>query len=144
VKECFRCNAVLPLDSFYRHPMMKDGHVNKCKNCNKADVRANYAKRRDQYKQYEQRPQRIASSRRRIKESKEKHATKHHVRVDTNILVATGKIKKQPCAVCGSERAEKHHPDYFRPIYVVWLCRQHHADEHRRLRDCHPDTTGDV
>lgn len=41
-KKCFKCGNILPLTEFYKHPQMPDGHVNKCKNCNKADVRGNY------------------------------------------------------------------------------------------------------
>lgn len=41
-KKCFKCSQVLPLDNFYKHPMMADGHVNKCKECNKKDIKGNY------------------------------------------------------------------------------------------------------
>lgn len=38
-KICFKCEKSLPLSSFYVHNGMNDGHLNKCKNCTKADVR---------------------------------------------------------------------------------------------------------
>ena len=34
-----------------------------------------------------------------------------------------------PCWVCG-EKAEAHHPDYDRPLDVVWLCQPHHKQAH--------------
>ena len=37
---------------------MADGHVNKCKSCNKQDVRSNYAEKADQYREYDKRRQR--------------------------------------------------------------------------------------
>lgn len=47
----------------------------------------------------------------------------------------SGKLKRQPCSCCGFEIAQMHHPDYSRPLYVVWLCWRCHAAEHRRLRE---------
>jgi hypothetical protein len=43
--------------------------------------------------------------------------------------LSSGKLKKQPCFVCG-EVAEAHHPDYSRPLDVVWLCASHHRQAH--------------
>lgn len=41
----------------------------------------------------------------------------------------SGKLTKQPCFLCG-EIAEAHHPDYSRPLDVVWLCASHHRQAH--------------
>lgn len=45
VKTCFKCGRKLPLSSFYKHPQMRDGHLNKCKDCTKQDVYRNYDKK---------------------------------------------------------------------------------------------------
>jgi hypothetical protein len=43
----------------------------------------------------------------------------------------TPKIFKGPCVVCGTtEKITAHHDDYSRPLDVVWVCAQHHADLH--------------
>ena len=47
----------------------------------------------------------------------------------------SGKIKREPCAVCGKEKAQAHHEDYSKHLDVVWLCTRHHADRHIYLRD---------
>jgi len=41
MKTCIRCGNDKELDDFYAHPKMRDGHLNKCKECCKevADVR---------------------------------------------------------------------------------------------------------
>ena len=41
-KICFKCERELPISQFYRHPKMPDGHLNKCKDCTKKDVKERY------------------------------------------------------------------------------------------------------
>lgn len=36
------------------------------------------------------------------------------------------------CASCG--RPHGHHPDYSRPLDVVWLCDKHHKEVHAMAR----------
>lgn len=44
-----------------------------------------------------------------------------------------GLIKREPCEVCGLEKSEGHHYDYTKPLFVQWLCRKHHIEEHMKL-----------
>jgi hypothetical protein len=46
-----------------------------------------------------------------------------------------GLVERQPCAVCGDEKVDGHHPDYDRPMCVIWLCRKHHKATHRDERN---------
>lgn len=43
-----------------------------------------------------------------------------------------GLIERGPCEVCGRAKVDGHHSDYSKPIHVVWLCRRHHAEWHRK------------
>lgn len=56
---------------------------------------------------------------------------KSNCRSHTKTLVKRGKLKKQPCEVCGSEKVEAHHDDYDKPAEVRWLCKVHHVDLHK-------------
>ena len=52
MKTCFKCNKEKPLNEFYKHKQMADGHVNKCKTCNKKDVSDHRAINIDKIKAY--------------------------------------------------------------------------------------------
>jgi hypothetical protein len=49
-----------------------------------------------------------------------------------NRAVKDGKIMKpEACSKCGREvRIEGHHPDYSKPLEVIWLCHRCHIAEH--------------
>lgn len=46
-----------------------------------------------------------------------------------------GELAKQPCRDCGSVDTLAHHPDYDKPMEVVWLCLTHYREEHIRIGD---------
>jgi hypothetical protein len=47
--------------------------------------------------------------------------------------IKRGLIKKRPCCICGEARSESHHPDYSKPLEVIWFCRDHHLQFHQGL-----------
>ena len=47
-----------------------------------------------------------------------------------NGAIRSGSIKAKKC-FCG-EKAHAHHPDYSKPLDVIWLCPKHHKEKHRK------------
>lgn len=133
-KTCFKCNKVKPLSEFYKHPQMADGHVNKCKDCNKNDVAQNYENNRAHYIEYERKrwlnPERRAKAlqyqRNGRKNNPERTST--YNRVSKAFL--SGNLCKKPCEICNNPETEAHHNDYSKPFDINWLCREHHLEIH--------------
>lgn len=55
----------------------------------------------------------------------------HLCRLAVYKAIKNGELIKTPCEVCGGLPSEAHHTDYTKPLQVRWLCRGHHADQHR-------------
>ena len=133
MKQCFKCNEIKPLEDFYKHPQMKGGRVNKCKECNKADVRRNRKRNVEHYRAYD----RKRGNRRTPEDNKKynrRNPIKYGAKTMVNNAVRDGKLKK--AAVCESngctatERLHGHHDDYAKPLEVRWLCPACHHEWH--------------
>lgn len=130
MKKCFKCHIEKPLEQFYKHAGMADGHLGKCKDCAKADVAANYRSRHDQYLQYEKHPVRVRRRRKRAAGNQARYRSRYPDRYRAhyalNNAVRDGRLKRMPCEVCGVEKVQAHHTDYSKPLEVRWLCQKHH------------------
>lgn len=133
VKTCFKCSTEKPLTEFYPHPMMADGHLNKCRECTKRDVREHRAAN-DSVREYDRQRGKLPHRRENVKRQQLKWMAAFPERKYAHGVVAkalkSGKLDRLPCWVCGGERSEAHHPDYSHPLDVVWLCPRHHKLAH--------------
>ena len=68
---------------------------------------------------------------------REKHKEKLAAHNAVTYALKTGVLKRHPCWVCGLN-AQAHHPDYSRPLDVVWLCDKHHKEAHALVKQSPP------
>jgi hypothetical protein len=133
LKTCFRCGNHKPITEFYKHPQMADGHLNKCKECNKRDVKERYnsPRGRKAILRYErarsQTPERRAMKLEYQKQARRRNPEKNVAHQKLAYAIRTGKLAPQPCEVCGA-KAEGHHDDYAKPLDVRWLCFRCHRE----------------
>lgn len=131
-KICFKCGECKPLSDFYKHKRMADGHVNKCKDCNKADVRKNRLDKLDYYREYDRaRGNRQDSGYRR--NYRNEFPMKYAAHILVSNAVRDGRIEKiKECQKCGihTENIHGHHDDYAKPLIVRWLCPACHKAWH--------------
>ena len=146
MKECFKCKQVLDLLEFYKHPMMGDGHINKCKKCTRKDSE-------DRRKIKEKNNNWFLSERKRHREKSQKYREegrnnsksyskkwdlenpekkKAHMAVKN--ALRSGRMHRHPCCICGN-KAHAHHEDYSKPLEVIWLCPKHHGERHVQINE---------
>jgi hypothetical protein len=138
---CKFCNTDKPKDMFYVSANTK------CKDCTKAAVNKHRQENLERVRSYDRMrgsmPHRVAARAvysktqafaQSHKASAERWSAKHPERRKASHIVGNairdGRLKRQPCICCGSENVEAHHPDYSRPLDVVWLCIPHHKEVH--------------
>lgn len=163
-KVCFKCGVEKPLSDFYKHSRMKDGHLNKCKECTKVDTKENRELNEDYYKEYDRnRPnhvERIANNRERNHKLKEedyetwtllnknrldnyrnKYPNKNKAHNAVNNAIRDGRLfKSEVCQCCGvkMDKLEGHHESYEEDqwLNVIWLCDKCHKTRHKEINSC--------
>jgi len=131
---------------------MTSGTENICKECKKQYTRDLRAANPEHYKKYEKtrwdlpkrealrkayrkRPNGRAAIKAKGERFKQQHPRKAAAWVIFKAAVRAGRLAKLPCAVCGARKTDGHHEDYDKPLAVVWLCRKHHHQRHREMRE---------
>ena len=150
-KKCRTCEEAKDLSDFYKHRLIKDGHANECKGCQKKRAKAWYQssqeKRRNKSKQYyEENREKILEYRHTDKfrafnaKGVAKYAKNNREKVKAqqklNHEIIMGRIVRPIiCEGCGrntEKLIQGHHYDYSKPLDVIWLCIECHADIHRK------------
>lgn len=136
-KVCFKCGVLKPLSDFYKHAEMKDGHLNKCKTCTKRDVSQHRCENIEKVRGYDRnRPNKVERNRDgvlRTKQYRLENPLKYAAHVLFNNAIRDGFVERQyVCEKCNSNKhIVAHHPDYKKPLVVMWLCEVCHKAWHK-------------
>lgn len=149
-KSCICCGELKPLTEYYKHPKMADGHLGKCKECQKASARGNRAKKVEYYRDYDRSrntlPHRVECRKAYNKTERGKsvhskacsnYICKHPQARAAHVIVGNAVrdgilIRPQAYESCGSiGRIEGHHDDYTKPLSVTWFCVTCHKEWHK-------------
>ena len=140
MKKCFKCKEEKELTEFYKHGAMQDGRLGKCKQCTKQDVARHRSENLSEIREYDRRRSLLPHRRERNREvtAAWRAANPERRAAQLALLAAVKKGEVTPWPVCAMPecdgKPEAHHPDYSRPLDVVWLCSAHHKQAHAETR----------
>lgn len=123
-KVCKTCNKEKELSEFYKNPVNAGGYDCHCKDCTYLENKK-YSEIRKKWNK--ENKERVYKS---VRSWQERNKEKISAEIKLNQAVLKGKIKKECCAKCGSATVHAHHPDYSKPLEVIWLCPKHHKQMH--------------
>lgn len=141
MKKCFKCNVMKPINEFYPHKRMKDGHLNKCIVCTKKyEKERRQGSSREKILSYDRKRYRENDARKKqvfemAKQWRADNPERYKAHTLVNNALQSGRLVKMPCFVCGSIKVEAHHPYYDPPLEVVWLCASHHKLAHSLIKE---------
>ena len=130
---CSRCGQRKSLTAFYFQFGRSRGQCKECFNQSVTEYRktghgrAVYRRIRQRYRATENAKAKHVGH---IKRQWHRYPERMSARLAVTHALQSGRLRKLPCAVCGSKRVHAHHPDYSRKLDVVWLCSRHHREHH--------------
>lgn len=93
----------------------------------------------EKYKEYQKKYLKDGRCYEWVKKWNERNKSKHVAHGIVGRKVRNGTLKRKVCEVCGNKKSDAHHEDYKKPLEVMWLCRQHHKDKHKELKNGKPN-----
>jgi len=134
-KKCRRCLTEKRLDDFY------GWKPSVCKDCHRKNDKERYEKRKKYFSKYKAKWYSIPKNQKRHSLISRKYAItwlKKHPKErkaysQFHYALYSGKLyKPKQCSQCGErKKIEAHHPDYTKPLEVIWLCRSCHKILHQ-------------
>ena len=157
MKKCRKCSENKELSEYYRHSQMFDRRLNICKECTKKRVSTHRKENIDKIREYDrnrpnakdrnkehlERMKNLSDAKkkayRKVKTKGQQSGFSKNKKIANIYMdnaVRGGRLEKLDyCEHCSREDIplDGHHPDYLKPLEVIWLCKPCHGAEHKRL-----------
>ena len=121
---CTGCKKDKPISEFYKNKSITRGYHHYCKECDYL-MNIKYRKERAEWGK---------KHRKRTNKAVIIYYKKNPLRVEARRIfrkaVRNNIIKRKPCFHCGNVKSHGHHPDYSKPLEVIWVCALHHRQIH--------------
>ncbi len=135
MKVCTKCHKPRRLSEFHHCSQRKSGLQSRCKQCMREKVKAWEAKAYPNKPKRPRNPQapHIRASKRDYQRA---YRAKDPTKYKTHKTLSVKRRRRvfvslKPCEICGkSKRLDAHHPDYSKPLLIVWLCHKCHMALH--------------
>lgn len=142
MKTCSACLQAKERDEFQKRAASVDGLTAACKKCLQARDKARYPGEKENrlasHKEYKKTPAGRAAYNRAHANWDDRNPERRKAQWKVSNALRDGRLQRDPCHCCGDLEVEAHHPDYSRPLDVVWLCIKDHKqlhEEHERQED---------
>lgn len=117
-KKCSKCGQIKSIDQFYKDARTSDGLYSCCNDCHQKQI-----------SRWRKTPKGKTANYRCVQRHVKKHPQRARCHWRFSKAIKRGKIIRPTiCSLCWLQNGtvEGHHPDYSKPLKVIWLCRKCH------------------
>ncbi len=133
IKKCRKCGKLKNINEFSKCSKSADKHQGYCKECMiiyNFEWEKNHLKERKAYKK-----EHLKNYLEHSMKYKKKYPERCKAMGIVKCTIKAGKLIRKSCEICGAPKAEAHHDDYSKPLSVRWLCRKHHRELHKNIKN---------
>jgi hypothetical protein len=140
-RRCTRCGEVRLVEEFSPQSNTRDGLSSICRSCQRRLKRAYRRRYQEHYRRIKRESRRRNYRPGNRAATSPEEAAKNRSRQRAQYALKSGRLHRPDrCQACGQPpspalRIEMHHPDYARPLDVVFLCSLCHGQAHQRFVD---------
>lgn len=112
LRKCYKCKEIKPLEEFTKNRKRPQGYQCLCKECQHKYYKEWYKK----------------NGRNRNKKAQKAEWEVNKAKKNGTLIVP------EKCELCGkSGDIRAHHPNYNKPLEIIWVCRSCHRNLHRKM-----------